>query len=472
MSQPSCQPYQPSVQLGAPRLYRLFLLLCINLPLLSECVRKYIWPSSIVFLCADSLAILGAFWASTKINMQQLSGYWILVVLYGMWGSFFALFGHTSLALLAIGFRPLLIPLMYMMVAFAFFRTPGAKQLFLSSIVFWILVIGGVACLQLALGRDNPINDLPAGVSDEYAGIGDYTANGETIEGLFRPTSVFFQTGKYGQVIFFLTLTLTAFALNAPRLRTPLLGALIFAWISVLVSGQRAAFLFLMVSLIGMILLRGKHGRVKLSKIAFSFVLVVGLGFFLSQQARDLILERFASGFTEAGQRTSETSTGGQEILSRYGLYGEGLGFFSLGSENFGGQLIYEFDTAFSAVENSWLRIIAETGLPGATLILLLLWRIVTRSRRALQSRVLGQFELWWAWVPLFGAISVGLWSLTHDVLGNYLTIVMLFISVGAFEAIVSHPVRVRQRLRYAAEPAALTAGNGVMGHSLRGRNY
>jgi hypothetical protein len=464
--------YYPSVQSEAPRLYRLFLLLCINLPLLSECVRKYIWPSSIVFLCADSLAILAVLWASTKTNMRQLSGYWILVVLYGMWGSFFALFGHTSLALLIIGFRPLLTPLMYMMVAFAFFRLSGARQLFLCSIVFWILVIGGVACLQLSLGRDHPINDLPAGVGDEYAGMGDYTANGETIEGLFRPTSVFFQTGKYGQVIFFLTLTLTAFALNAPRLRTPMLGALNFAWVSVLVSGQRAAFLFLMLSLAGMVLLRGKHGRVKLSKIALSFVLVVGLGLVFSQQVRGLVVERFESGFTEAGQRASETSTGWQEILARYGVYGEGLGFFSLGAQSSGGQLIYNFDTDFRSVENSWLRIIAETGLPGASLVLLILFRIVMRSWRAVRSGALGPFELWWAWVPLFGAISVGLWSLTHDVLGDYLTIIMLFISVGAFEAIASRPVRGRQRLHYfKEEPAVLAVGNGAMGHLPRCRN-
>lgn len=65
--------------------------------------------------------------------------------------------------------------------------------------------MGVVAVLQLILGPTHPINRIHEGLgADHLHGIGSYTVGNVGIEWLFRPTSIFLHTGKFGQIAFIL----------------------------------------------------------------------------------------------------------------------------------------------------------------------------------------------------------------------------------------------------------------------------
>jgi len=57
--------------------------------------------------------------------------------------------------------------------------------------------------------------------------------------------------------------------------------------------------------------------------------------------------ERMASGFTGVAERGGEDGSRALVGLARYPLMGEGLGFFSLGGEIFGGQIYYSYMAQF-----------------------------------------------------------------------------------------------------------------------------
>lgn len=416
-------------------LYRFTLFFCLNLPLVTECVRKYIWADLSVLILADGVAILVALWVIVKRTLGGTRNYWLIFGLYFVWGSITAIFTHASIALVGIGLRPLFIPLIYLTIAYGYFELPNSERLFLKSVTFWILVVGGVAFLQILLGRDHPINDLPAIVGDDYAGIGDYDVRYEGLEGFFRPTSIFFHTGKFGQTIFLLSLTITASAFSRVNIRPAYAGTVVFAWAALLLSGQRAGVVFIIFAL-GLILALGdKWGASKLSKIAIPMILLAGLSSIFSDDLRSLVFERAASGFTDSIDRVTENSRASQYLLSKYWVVGEGLGFFSFGSTNFGGEVLYEHFYGGDA-ENAWLRVLSEMGLLGVAIVALMFWWIVRRSWLILRSRLLTSQQMWIAWVPLSAAFSLAVWGLTHDIFSNTLTMIMFFISVGACEAV------------------------------------
>lgn len=83
---------------------------------------------------------------------------------------------------------------------------------------------GAVAVLQLVLGRDHWLNFLPpAAGSDERQGIGDYTFREFGFAELFRPTSSFLHSGKFGEIVC-LSLWLIGCFVPQPRTKGGLVG--------------------------------------------------------------------------------------------------------------------------------------------------------------------------------------------------------------------------------------------------------
>jgi hypothetical protein len=145
-------------------------------------------------------------------------------------------------------------------------------------------------------------------------------------------------------------------------------------------------------------------------------------------------LVRAFSGVLDVGERFSGTMSNFTSILDAYFFHGEGIGFFTLGAKNFGGDVIYLFSSKFSSTENGWLRIVGETGVIGAFVYGAIFSLITTRSLIVFFKSK--DFIKWIPFVCFVSSFGFIIWSNTHDLFGNYTTMCLLFIFVGATESL------------------------------------
>ncbi len=407
--------------------------ICLSLPFYSEVIRKYLYFDNIVYIVSDSILFLVALFIFFRLQHFFLYAYLLLISAYVSWAIIPYLFSEHNPVLISVGIRPLLIPYCCMIIAFALFntqRTEVADKMMNINAVFWILLAGSVALLQLYLGPNHPINALPNELSKlSGQGIGDYSVNGHVIKGLFRPASIFLHTGKFGQFAFVTSLAVVSRIAGYFRASPVQMFLILFCAIIIFISGQRSSmvlftFYFLMFFVYN-------------KKINFQFLFFILLASALlivlvPQEYLLFPLIRTVSGVSDASTRFSGTSSNLSEILSSYSVFGEGIGFFTFGSKQFGGSVLYEYSKIFSASENGWLRIVAESGIIGAAIYLVLMTSIVIRSYKAL--RELPAPRKWLAFTSFSVSIGFMLWALTHDLFGNYLSMLMLFTFFGASE--------------------------------------
>jgi len=140
---------------------------------------------------------------------------------------------------------------------------------------------------------------------------------------------------------------------------------------------------------------------------------------FWQSDAASLISQRYLSSFKDASGRLEQNGIlPATVIIERYAMMGEGLGFFTLGSGSWGGRQLWDFIATRGVSEDSWLRFIAETGLFGlavyAWLYFSLMRRAIAKVRRSTSGSRRGL-----AWFALLWLLSIGMWSVTHDVLAN-----------------------------------------------------
>ncbi len=416
-----------------------WMLFVLNIPLITEILRRFFLYSDVVFVIGDVIAIGTLVWLLTKPNvaLSKHGAFWTSVALFFMWGGISVAFTHQDLILGGIGFRAFLLPLIYLLISSYFYRYCNNATAYLAySVTGWILLIFAVAVAQLFVGRDHPLNSLPAAASG--TGIGDFTVEsvGLELDYIFRPTSIFLHTGKYGQVIFALVLfKWSSMLLGAVRSQLFYLTVPIDL-LAVLLSGQRAAFLFLLLCLIAIL-------TVKLKKSVTAIVGFVGVViatvassmYFAPIELSELVVVRYLSGFQDVPLRITENLTKpASAIIDLYGWMGKGLGFFTFGSDRFGGFQMYEYLNVPGTLENSWLRIVAEIGLIGALLYVCVYAYIIaialktTQWRAAFRPRAfihVGVFATCWL-------TSTTLWSITHDVLANSVGMSVGFALSGA----------------------------------------
>ena len=412
------------------------LVLVANTPLLAEVVRKYVIHSDLVFIAGDifvvGILIIGALWVYGRTRLPPLYGVTAYIfVLYSLLGFFLS--GGPLIAF-GIGLRAIFLPLIYgVLVGALLARSKDSLKVLYVIMTAWVVIAGTFAVIQVALGADNPIN---SSWGQQGSGIGDYSGvEGDANAGLnlFRPTSFFMHTGKFGQVIF--ALIIFRWACLAHRL-VPLgpLAILTVAadLVAIAVSGQRATFLFAALASIGLMRI-GKHGLlmgliVGAGILGITGVLAIGSS---GADVQKLVRERFLSVTDDIPRRLEANLIRPTTvILDRYLIAGDGLGTYTLGSEAYTGVRKNERFRAIGLGESSWTRLAAELGVPGVLLFALLvaiLLRFAWRAGKPEQDmvvRVCGTFFLFW-----YG--SLVLWANTADVFANSVAMTLGFALTG-----------------------------------------
>ena len=416
---------------------RSWILFIINLPLLAEVIRKYVHQRDTIFFGMATILLLSVlallFIPKIRILKSLPLGIWITILAFYSWAFANEVVASHSLLVFFIGLGTVFLPVAYMLVSNIYFQQgeDAIYRVFLC-VNCWLALILAVALLQIYLGRDHPFTTYGLGST----GIGDYSVGGRILEGLFRPTSIFTHTGKFGQAVFCLVFFKWCYLVLTKKPTT-------WFWkisigldvLTVVVSGQRAAFLFLCISMGLLLLYRAsrKGGRAIALLFAYSLMGIVAIAMIslqtslMSGSALDLVFDRLLSSFYDTPDRLMGNfilpfST----VADRYLIFGEGLGRFTLGAANYGGVLVYETVNMPGFGENSWIRMIAEVGVIGTTLYLMILFQLLRLALRSVFSRPRQENEV----VALFFALWLGsimLWANTHDVFGNMIVTSLAF---------------------------------------------
>jgi hypothetical protein len=409
-----------------------FLLLVLNTPLIAEVVRKYLLHSQVVFFLEEALVlIVGAFVLikGTGFPRRLPFAFWVSSWLYLAWGLIGEMRSNNPLLIYSIGLGTAVLPLFHLVVSVAYCRdNPSlAIKRYFWCISFWLVAIGIVAIAQIFSGQDGWFSQYGLG----EIGNGDYTVDGRGVAGLFRPTSIFMHTGKFGQTIFAFVLFKFC-VIFYRRSRPPLVVIMLAIWDIgiIIISGQRSAFLFLTFALATLALLASGRARFKLLSAlilgaAISAVVAFALGA-LKPEVVGIVRDRYLSAFTDIPSRINGNiiiPIGA--ILDKYPFFGEGVGFYSIGAVRYGAKVIYEY-LGEGGAESSWIRTIGEVGFIGFIFYFSSIVNVVLTGLKAmLRSRssdykAVGSFLFLWL-------LSCMLWANTHDVFGNLISMCVGF---------------------------------------------
>lgn len=414
-----------------------WLLFIINLPLLAEVVRKYAYQKDSIFFGMATVVLVSflvlSFVPGTRVLRSLPLGIWITILAFYSWAFANEVVASHSLLVFFIGLGTMFLPLTYFLISNVYFRQgEGAVYRVFLCVNCWLVLILAIALLQIVLGRDHPFTMYGLG----SAGIGDYSVEGRVVEGLFRPTSIFTHTGKFGQALFCLILFKWCyFVATSMPIRWFWKISIGLDVLAVVVSGQRAAFLFLCVST-GLLLLykisrEGVKAIVLLIRYSLLGTALVAMIFLQSSVASGtaviLVADRLLSSVYDIPNRLIGNfllplST----VVDKYLMFGEGLGVFTLGAKNYGGALVYKAVHMPGLGENTWIRMIAEVGVIGTILYLMILFQLLYLALRSVGSRYHQDNQA----VALFFAVWLGsimLWANTHDVFGNMIVTALAF---------------------------------------------
>lgn len=416
---------------------RSWILFIINLPLLAEVIRKYVHQRDSIFFGMAAIVLLAVlallFIPKTRVLKSMPLGIWVTILAFYSWAFANDVVGSHSLIVFFIGLGTLFLPVAYMLVSNIYFQQgEGAIYRVFLCVNCWLALILAAALLQIYLGRDHPFTTYGLGST----GIGDYSVGGRVVEGLFRPTSIFTHTGKFGQALFCLVLFKWCYLVaNKKPNKWFWKISICLDILAVVVSGQRAAFVFLLLST-GLLLLyrvSREGGRTIAVLLGYSLMGIVAIAMvsllpsLMSNSALNLVFDRLLSGFYEIpnhleGNLILPFST----VVDNYLIFGEGLGRFTLGAKNYGGVIVYQTIDMPGLGENSWIRLIAEVGVIGTILYLVILFQLLRLALGSVVSRRRQQTEM----VALFFAIWLGsimLWANTHDAFGNLIVTSLAF---------------------------------------------
>lgn len=413
-------------------------LFVLSVPLLVEIIRRFFLYDDILLLVGDVICVSYAVYLVIRCGFPFKNSIVLLIGVFmaiTIWALFSLLIVHQNVVLFLIGMRPLFLSILFLLIGSIARKEFGAVLIrFIHNWLFFWLAVGlVVAALQLYLGAGHPINSLPG---SEVALIADYTSGRfeEGLENIFRPSSMYLHPGKFGQITFFLAISLIVFIIRGQIVGPRAFWGAMLIGACLLIAGQRAALLFLLIGSGCATALPGS--KVNFAKfIYFGGALVSAITLFyifdVPFVVASLLFDRFISVFQDVFHRLDVNLVQSYlNIFERYWLMGDGPGSYSLGSAAYGGAIIYEIDPIFADAENSWLRIMAELGLIGAVLYMFFFFLVIKAC-----------FIIFWRYrfseegsLPLAVVIwssSVVFWANTHDVLGSATTLSIGFAFVG-----------------------------------------
>ena len=401
--------------------------LSISAHLIAEVLRRFLGWSDLAYGVADIVVLAAALVVIVKYGVRLDKR---IIMAFGVY-VFFGVASHLAsghpVVLVAVGLRPLVLGLaMYAIAEVAFRRIADAPRQLRAVMSVWLIIITAVAVYQIYAGVGAPINEIEGvprgGRGDPYGGL----------EWLFRPTSIFMHSGRFGQFTFFLALVFVLPILSRRRhdLAEWLLGCV--ALFAVLLSGQRAAFVLFIVAVSGIMLLQQRRRlALRLGSLLTAIFSVVAAA---NARVLEAVADRAISGFLGGFERVAEQGAHWNVGFLQYPVVGEGLGFFSLGAEAFGGEIYYSYMGRFGGGgENSWLSIQGEAGIFGVAAFAVALLLVVQRAWGAYQLNG-GSRGRGWEWhisAAIF-PLALSLWALTHHVFSNYLHMIALFTLFGA----------------------------------------
>ena len=426
-----------SKPLEASVVSRNWILFIINLPLLAEVLRKYVYQRDSIFFAMATIVLLSVlallFLQKSRVLNSLPLGIWAALFAFYSWAFINEVVANRALFTFLIGLGTMFLPVAYMLVSNVYFQQgEGAVHRVFLCVNFWLALILAAALLQIYLGRDHALTTYGLGST----GIGDYSVGGRTVEWLFRPTSIFTHTGKFGQALFCLVLFKWSYlAVTKSPINRVWSLSICLDVLAVVVSGQRANFIFLGLSA-GLLLLykaSREGGRIIGRLFGYSVIGIVVIAMvwlvpgLMSSGTLDLVFDRLLSGVYDIPHRLDDNFIlPFSAVIDEYFIFGEGLGHFTLGAANYGGFLVYKTVDMPGLGENSWIRMIAEVGVIGTILYLTILFQLLRLAVRSVVSRRRQDNEV----VALFFAIWLGsimLWANTHDVFGNMIVTSLAF---------------------------------------------
>jgi|APTNR8051073442_1049403.scaffolds.fasta_scaffold02526_5 hypothetical protein len=401
-----------------------FVLLALQAPLLAELARRFINPSSFFLLTSDVFIFL-IFILIARKTLVRYWGYQIVILLALMCFSILsAIVNDLPASLIYVGTRPFVMGFISAVLGYYFIESGRGIYRLIWVVTFWSALITGYAILQIVLGIDHPINILPEGTGDAGQGIGYHSETGASMFGLFRPTSIFFHTGKFGQVAFFMALIPALFFLSKSRDYSLFLRLLtVLGFVAVFASGQRAAFVFVIITLAVYLLRMGRISSV-VRAVAIGLAILaipVWLG------GSDLVAnigERYAQLDKATTGRLVNNSSVFFDVLDDSGILGQGVGMYSFGAGSFAVKMDF-------VTEHSWIRLLAEWGVLGLLVVLFFLLSVLfsCTMRSRYRMKEFSSDILRFASISI--ALSLAMWSFTHDVIGNTLTMQIAFTVFG-----------------------------------------
>lgn len=419
-----------------------------SLPLLAEVVRKYLYPSNIVLLAAEAVIILIAVVLTAQFLTRRVLSIVVAIFVLIEWKLISIAIGHQDPMLGLVGLRTFVIPCAYLLIGLSIYRAIGVErtaELIYKLFTIWLILIGVVMVLQLFAGREHWINALPEGFDDERAGIGDYTVGEFGLEYFFRPTSIFLHTGKLGAVLFVLATFRLFYAFATQRTIAKIVRGASLDLALLLVSGQRAAMIGYVLALALLYALRARYyskRRCEHKKLVPTITAtaligsVVSLSWSIFPEISSLIWMRFVSGFIDVPHRVFDNLIlPAGYVYEKYALAPAGVGAYSLGAQVFGGEPLYNI-VPIGTAENSWLRLLAEEGLPGllAGMIFwsaLCLYAIRHAVRLHRGSNEMGLLVSHLSYGAAFALGYMLFWSNTHDIIGNTVPMSMVLLQFG-----------------------------------------
>ena len=416
-----------------------WLLFLLNVPLLQEVTRKYFIYSDLVFLGADMLVIgtAIALGLQGKLNFKNLPpAFLVLSAIFLFLTSVNHVVSGNHIGIYGIGLRATFLPLIYVLISARYVSAVGNgyERIFLCVNV-WILIIGTMALLQVFLGKDHPINSIWGTTA---LGIGDFTTRekGVLIPGMFRPTSIFTHTGKFGQVIFTLVLFKWCHLLfsKVKRSRLPYVFML-FDLAIIFTSGQRAALTFLVLAITMVTIIYVRQHRAILKKVLVPILIIIaGLsGAWIAKPDMAMaVYDRFASVITAIPVRLEGNFwLPIKTMLEDYLFSGEGLGSFTFGSRLFGGTHVYKAIKMEGLGESSLIRLCGEVGVLVALTMAIAYLTIVARGFRICRTHKGTPFASGALFFSIW-VICLMLWSNTADVFANSIVTTLGFALSGA----------------------------------------
>ena len=416
----------------------------LNLVLLTEVVRRFYLTSTDLPILIGDLIIL-----SCGINvilrvkgiLARNYSHLLWLVALTVMGLASSIFAQNSLMILMVGVRLLYMPLLVAFIG-AYYSSDADGTAILKTLSFWVIAAVSVAVLQLLLGPDHPFSHVTGELAGPTGGIDVYLVGTDSIPFLFRPTSFFMHTSKFGQALFVMGLYILIAKCE--------LGLKTFYWRSltwvivfgVAISGQRAAAALLVtIWLIYRFFLK-PQGRESLGtgvasekpKITTIIAGIVALlAAFNFQEILRFVLERFYFFNVAHARLNTNFLTPIGYILERYVLTGLGMGYLTLGSMRWGGAgaPYLGVERVPGLLEGSWVRIICEIGVLGLVVTAFYLLSIWGKAKRILQSPHPTLPNSITAKYAVLVLPSLFLWGLTHDVFGNYLTLYLTYYLFG-----------------------------------------